>query len=142
MAASPNKPTEPRSKYYWILTAVCLLLGLPAAWWLYIEIGKHISRIPIAILLLPLLLLLLLARVIDAGILKAAPQLVRKRDRAALTAALGYDPVTRQPVASAVGTAPATVGYSQPGSPQPQPGQPGTAAPYGQPGQAPTSYGN
>ncbi|MCL3777195.1 MULTISPECIES: hypothetical protein [unclassified Actinomyces] len=142
MSAKQRKKSEPRSRYYWILVVVCLLLGLPAAVWIYVEIGNHVSgsvRIPVILLLIPLIVLLFVAGWIDSQILSAAPQLVRRRDRATLAAALGYDPVTRQPVAPTVPGAvpsgypgPTAVGYPQPGSPQAQPGQAGAALPYGQ----------
>lgn len=125
-----SKQRELHSRYYWLLIGVCVLIGLPVAFWLYVVISDNVSghtRIPVLLLLVPLMVLLVLTNWIDARILKAAPQLVCQRDRAALAAVLGYDPVSGQPTAHAgqYGQRPSPVG----------------AVPSGNGAQPPTSYG-
>ena len=137
-----SKQSELHSRYYWALVTVCLIIGVPVAFWIYIEISNNVTgrtRIPVYLLLIPLMILMVLARWVDAKILKAAPQLVRERDRAALASALGYDPVSGQRAASAAPTGPSTAGYAQPVAPAV--GTNAHGAQYGQYGAQHGQYG-
>lgn len=138
-----SKQHELHSRYYWILLGVSLLIGIPAAFGIYNVISDNVTgrtRIPIYLLLIPLMLLLALAKWIDAMIVKAAPQLVRERDRAALTESLGYDPVSGQSAGSVASVHPSAAGYGQPPV-SPPAGGGSYGAQYGG-GQPPASYGH
>ncbi|MBW3069634.1 MULTISPECIES: hypothetical protein [unclassified Actinomyces] len=119
-----NEPT-PHSKFHWLLITLAVILGIPGVIGIYIWISNHIVssvRIPVILLIFPLLLFIAIAGVIDDAIIEKAPQLVRNKDRYLLAQKLGHDPITGAPLGP-----PLNVGGYAPAQGS---GIPGTAA-YG-----------
>ena len=131
-----NEPT-PHSKFHWLLITLAVILGIPGVIGIYVWISSHVEgsvRIPVILLIFPLLLFIAIAGVIDDAILAKAPRLVRNQDRYLLAQKLGHDPITGAPLN--VGDYAPTQGNDIPGTaaygPGPQPlGQAGRTPQYG-----------
>ncbi|MBE6482649.1 MAG: hypothetical protein E7Z94_09840 [Actinomyces ruminicola] len=120
MASKKNEPT-PHSKFYGLLLTIAIILGVPGVVGIYLWISNHVEgsvRIPVILLIFPLLLFIAIAGVIDDAILNKSPRLVRSKDRYLLAQKLGHDPITGAPLG--VGGYAPTQGLGAPG-----------AAPYG-----------
>ena len=152
-----KKTQTVHSKIYWLFIVVAVILGLPGTIGIYLWISNHTThsvRIPVVLLILPIIVLTWAAGAIDGFLVERYPNLVPESKRWMLAAgAQGQEqaagraqeaPVQAQ---AAAGAQQAAYGYSQPGVYQPgahQPGaQPGAHRPDAYPpgGGAPVPYG-
>ena len=152
-----KKTQTVHSKIYWLFIVVAVILGLPGTIGIYLWISNHTThsvRIPVVLLILPIIVLTWAAGAIDGFLVERYPNLVPESKRWMLAAgAQGQEqaagraqeaPVQAQ---AAAGAQQAAYGYSQPGVYQPgahQPdAQPGAHRPDAYPpgGGAPVPYG-
>ena len=154
---APTKTQTVHSKIYWLFIVISVILGLPGTIGIYLWISNHTThsvRIPVYLLVLPIIILIWAAGAIDAFLVARFPNLVPESKRWMLAAgAQGQEQaagrVQAAPVQAqaAAGAQQAAYGYSQPGVYQPgahQPGaQPGAHRPDAYPpgGGAPVPYG-
>ena len=147
-----KKTQTVHSKIYWLFIVVAVILGLPGTIGIYLWISNHTThsvRIPVVLLILPIIVLTWAASAIDGFLVERYPNLVPESKRWMLAAgAQGQEqaagraqeaPVQAQ---AAAGAQQAAYGYSQPGVYQPG-AQPGAHRPDAYPpgGGAPVPYG-
>ena len=158
-----KKTQTVHSKIYWLFIVVAVILGLPGTIGIYLWISNHTThsvRIPVVLLILPIIVLTWAARAIDGFLVERYPNLVPESKRWMLaTGAQGQEqPAGPGPAQAVPAQAPAAAGapqaayghaepgavqqaqqgsYQQPGSYPPGDGAP---APYGQPAHQPGSY--
>ena len=159
-----KKTQTVHSKIYWLFIVVAVILGLPGTIGIYLWISNHTThsvRIPVVLLILPIIVLTWAARAIDGFLVERYPNLVPESKRWMLAAGAqgqgqpaGPGPAQAVPAqAPAAAGAPqaASYGYAEPGAaqqaqqgPYQQPGSyppgDGAPAPYGQPAHQPGSY--
>ena len=150
MAASLNsKKNTVRSKVYWILITVALILGIPGTigiyWWISSSVTTRV-KIPILLLAIPIFIFIGLANLIDGWIVKNHPHMVPEGKRHLLpgqpgpAAQAGYG-AFQTPPTPAQGYGAPGAGSQQP-SPQPPAQGYGGATGAGAPGYGQTSgYG-
>ena len=161
---APKKTQTVHSKIYWLLIVIAVILGLPGTIGIYLWISNHTThsvRVPVVLLILPIIVLTWAARAIDGFLVERYPNLVPESKRWMLAAGAqgqgqpaGPGPAQAVPAqAPAAAGAPqaASYGYAEPGAAQQaqqgayqQPGSyppgDGAPAPYGQPAHQPGSY--
>ena len=162
-----KKTQTVHSKIYWLFIVVAVILGLPGTIGIYLWISNHTThsvRIPVVLLILPIIVLTWAARAIDGFLVERYPNLVPESKRWMLAAGAqgqeqpaGPGPAQAVPAqAPAAAGAPqaASYGYAEPGAAQQaqqaqqgayqQPGSyppgDGAPAPYGQPAHQPGAY--
>ena len=157
-----KKTQTVHSKIYWLFIVVAVILGLPGTIGIYLWISNHTThsvRIPVVLLILPIIVLTWAARAIDGFLVERYPNLVPESKRWMLaTGAQGQQAgpgpaqaVPAQAPAAAGAPQAASYGYAEPGAAQQaqqgayqQPGSyppgDGAPAPYGQPAHQPGSY--
>ena len=157
-----KKTQTVHSKIYWLFIVVAVILGLPGTIGIYLWISNHTThsvRIPVVLLILPIIVLTWAARAIDGFLVERYPNLVPESKRWMLaTGAQGQQAgpgpaqaVPAQAPAAAGAPQAASYGYAEPGAvqqaqqgPYQQPGSyppgDGAPAPYGQPAHQPGSY--
>ena len=155
---APTKTQTVHSKIYWLLIVIAVILGLPGTIGIYLWISNHTThsvRIPVYLLVLPIIILIWAAGAIDAFLVGHCPNLVPESKRWMLaTGAQGQgQPAGPGPAQAVPAQAPqaASYGYAEPGAAQQaqqgayqQPGSyppgDGAPAPYGQSAHQPGSY--
>lgn len=143
-----KKTQTVHSKIYWLFIVVAVILGLPGTIGIYLWISNHTThsvRIPVVLLILPIIVLTWAARAIDGFLVERYPNLVPESKRWMLAAgAQGQEqPAGPGPAQAAPAQAPAAAyGYPQQAAAQPGAYPPGggAPAPYGQPAHQPGSY--
>lgn len=158
---APTKTQTVHSKIYWLLIVIAVILGMPGTIGIYLWISNHTThsvRIPVYLLVLPIIILIWAAGAIDAFLVGHCPNLVPESKRWMLAAGAQGQPAGPGPAQAVPAQAPAAAGapqaayghaepgaaqqaqqgsYQQPGSYPPGDGAP---APYGQPAHQPGSY--
>ena len=163
---APTKTQTVHSKIYWLLIVIAVILGLPGTIGIYLWISNHTThsvRIPVYLLVLPIIILIWAAGAIDAFLVGHCPNLVPESKRWMLAAGAqgqgqpaGPGPAQAVPAQApaAAGAPQAAYGHAEPGAvqqaqqaqqgPYQQPGSyppgDGAPAPYGQPAHQPGSY--
>lgn len=140
------------SKIYWLFIVVAVILGLPGTIGIYLWISNHTThsvRIPVILLVLPIIVLTWAAGAIDGFLVERYPNLVPESKRWMLAAGAQGQPAgpdRAQAVPAQAPAAPeaqqAAYGYPQQAAAQPGAYPPGggAPAPYGQPAHQPGSY--
>ena len=153
---APTKTQTVHSKIYWLLIVIAVILGMPGTIGIYLWISNHTThsvRIPVYLLVLPIIILIWAAGAIDAFLVGHCPNLVPESKRWMLAAGAQGQPAGPGPAQAVPAQAPAAAGapqaayghaepgavqqvqqaqqgsYQQPGSYPPGDGAP---APYGQ----------
>lgn len=159
---APTKTQTVHSKIYWLLIVIAVILGMPGTIGIYLWISNHTThsvRIPVYLLVLPIIILIWAAGAIDAFLVGHCPNLVPESKRWMLAAGAQGQPAGPGPAQAVPAQAPAAAGapqaasygYAEPGAAQQaqqgsyqQPGSyppgDGAPAPYGQPAHQPGSY--
>ena len=158
---APTKTQTVHSKIYWLLIVIAVILGMPGTIGIYLWISNHTThsvRIPVYLLVLPIIILIWAAGAIDAFLVGHCPNLVPESKRWMLAAGAQGQPAGPGPAQAVPAQAPAAAGapqaayghaepgavqqaqqgsYQQPGSYPPGDGAP---APYGQSAHQPGAY--
>ena len=153
---APTKTQTVHSKIYWLLIVIAVILGLPGTIGIYLWISNHTThsvRIPVYLLVLPIIILIWAAGAIDAFLVGHCPNLVPESKRWMLAAGAQGQPAGPGPAQAVPAQAPqaASYGYAEPGAAQQaqqgayqQPGSyppgDGAPAPYGQSAHQPGAY--
>ena len=163
---APTKTQTVHSKIYWLLIVIAVILGMPGTIGIYLWISNHTThsvRIPVYLLVLPIIILIWAAGAIDAFLVGHCPNLVPESKRWMLAAGAqgqgqpaGPGPAQAVPAQApaAAGAPQAAYGHAEPGAvqqaqqaqqgPYQQPGSyppgDGAPAPYGQSAHQPGSY--
>ena len=147
-----KKTQTVHSKIYWLLIVIAVVLGGLGTIGIFLWISNHATgtvRVPRALLVLPIIILIWAAGAIDGFLVERYPNLVPESKRWMLAAGAQGQPVgpdRAQAVPAQAPAAPeaqqAAYGYPQQAAAQPGAYPPGggAPAPYGQPAHQPGSY--
>ena len=86
---APTKTQTVHSKIYWLLIVIAVILGMPGTIGIYLWISNHTThsvRIPVYLLVLPIIILIWAAGAIDAFLVGHCPNLVPESKRWRLAA--------------------------------------------------------
>ena len=139
---APTKTQTVHSKIYWLLIVIAVILGMPGTIGIYLWISNHTThsvRIPVYLLVLPIIILIWAAGAIDAFLVGHCPNLVPESKRWMLAAGAQGQPAGPGPAQAVPAQAPAAAGAPQAAYGHAEPGavqqaQQAQQGPYQQPG--------